>query len=98
MEIGIGNYKHVWFYNTPYDEYVAGVEKNEAVARGILAEKNLPLRYFSYPYLNTGKNAEERDRFETWLASRGITPVKYTIDNQEWIYSFAYECGETQRR
>ena len=50
-------------------------------------KKNLPLRYFSYPYLNTGKNAEERARFESWLASRGITPVKYTIDNQEWMYS-----------
>ena len=91
FEIGIGNFKHVWFYNTPFDEYVAGVEKNEAVARKILAEKNLPLRYFSYPYLNTGKNAEERDRFESWLNSRGITPVKYTIDNQEWMYSYAYD-------
>ena len=91
FEIGIGNFDHVWFYDTPYDEYVAGVEKNEGVAKEILAEKNLPLRYFSYPYLNTGKNAEERNRFETWLASRGLTPVKYTIDNQEWMYSFAYE-------
>lgn len=91
FEIGIGNFKHVWFYNTPFDEYVAGVEKNEAVARKILAEKNLPLRYFSYPYLNTGKNAEERSRFESWLNSRGITPVKYTIDNQEWMFSYAYD-------
>lgn len=91
FEIGIGNFKHVWFYNTPFDEYVAGVEKNEAVARRILGEKNLPLRYFSYPYLNTGKNAEERNRFEAWLGARGITPVKYTIDNQEWMFSYAYD-------
>ena len=97
LEIGIGNYKHVWFYDTPYEEYVAGVEKNEAVAREILAEKNLPLRYFSYPYLNTGKNAEERNRFEAWLASRDITPVKYTIDNQEWMYSFAYDVAKLNR-
>lgn len=97
LEIGIGNYNHVWFYDTPYDEYVAGVEKNEAIAREILAEKNLPLRYFSYPYLNTGKNAEERNRFEAWLASRGLTPVKYTIDNQEWMYSFAYNVAKLNR-
>ncbi len=97
FEIGIGNYNHVWFYDTLYDEYVAGVEKNEVVAKEILAEKNLPLRYFSYPYLNTGKNAEERNRFEAWLASRGLTPVKYTIDNQEWMYSFAYNAAKLNR-
>ncbi len=97
FEIGIGNYKHVWFYDTPYNEYVAGVEKNESVAREILAEKNLPLRYFSYPYLNTGKNSEERNHFEAWLASRGLTPVKFTIDNQEWMYSFAYNVAKLNR-
>lgn len=91
FEIGIGNFKHIWFYDTPYNEYIAGVEKNESVAKKLLAEKNIPLRYFSYPYLNTGKNADERNRFEAWLKTRGIVPVKYTIDNQEWMYSYAYD-------
>ena len=91
LEIGIGNYKHIWFYDTPFDEYAAGVEKNAAMTKQILAEKNLPLRYFSYPYLNTGKNAEEGNRFESWLQSQNLTSVKYTIDNQEWMYSYAYD-------
>ncbi|HEY0428194.1 MAG TPA: M56 family metallopeptidase [Pyrinomonadaceae bacterium] len=91
FEIGIGNFKHIWFYDTPYEEYVANVEKNEGVVKKILAEKNLALRYFSYPYLNTGKTADERNRFESWLAARGLTPVKYTIDNNEWMYSYAYD-------
>ena len=91
FEIGIGNYKHIWFYETPYEEYVAGVEKAEGIARKLLAEKNLPLRYFSYPYLNTGKTADDHKRFESWLQSRGLSSVKYTIDNQEWMYSYAYD-------
>lgn len=91
LEVGIGNFKHVWFYHTPYDEYVAGVEKNEDAVRKLLAEKNAPLRYFSYPYLNTGKSVAERDRFEDWLQARGISSVKYTIDNNEWMYSYAYD-------
>ena len=91
FEIGIGGFKHIWFYDTPYDDYVANVEKNEQVARKILGEKNLSLKYFSYPFLNTGKSAEDRDKFESWLGSRGLTPVKYTIDNQEWMYSYAYD-------
>ena len=91
LEIGIGSFKHIWFYNTAYPDYVAAVEKNESITRKLLAEKNLPLRYFSYPYLNTGRNAEDRDRFEQWLNARGIRSVKYTIDNQEWMYSYAYD-------
>jgi beta-lactamase regulating signal transducer with metallopeptidase domain/peptidoglycan/xylan/chitin deacetylase (PgdA/CDA1 family) len=91
LEVGIGNFKHIWFYDTPYEEYVAGVEKNAETVKKILAEKNLPLRYFSYPYLNTGKSVEERDRFDSWLAARGIRTVKYTIDNNEWMYSYAYD-------
>ena len=91
FEIGIGGYKHIWFYDTSYEDYVANVEKNERITKQILAEKNLPLRYFSYPFLNTGKTLEDRNRFESWLSARGLKSVPYTIDNQEWMYSFAYD-------
>jgi beta-lactamase regulating signal transducer with metallopeptidase domain len=91
LEVGIGNYKHVWFYDTPYDEYVAGVEKTEQITSKLLAEKNLELHYFSYPYLNTGKSTEDKTRFEAWLRVRGLRSIPYTIDNSEWMYSYAYD-------
>ncbi len=91
LEIGIGGFKHIWFYDTPYEDYVANTEKTEQIVKPILAEKNLPLKYFSYPYLNTGKTAEDKARFENWLGERGLRSVKYTIDNQEWMYSYAYD-------
>jgi beta-lactamase regulating signal transducer with metallopeptidase domain len=91
LEVGIGNYKHVWFFDTPYDDYVAGVEKTEAVTKKLLAEKNLTLHYFSYPYLNTGKSTGDKVRFEKWLKERGLRSVQYTADNQEWMYSYAYD-------
>ena len=91
FEIGIGGYKHIWFHNTPFDEYVANVEKNETITKKILAEKSLPLRYFSYPFLNNGKTLEDKNRFENWLTTRGLRSVKYTFDNSEWVYSFAYD-------
>ncbi len=95
LEVGIGNYKHVWFYDTPYDDYVAGVEKNEAITKKLLAEKNLQLRYFSYPFLNTGKSVEDKIRFEEWLKSRSLRSIPYTIDNNEWMYSYAYDMART---
>lgn len=91
FEIGLGGFKHIWLHNTPADEYIANIEKNELVAKQLIGEKGLPPRYFSYPFLNTGKTSEEKARVESWLASRGYTSVKYTFDNQEWMYSYAYD-------
>jgi beta-lactamase regulating signal transducer with metallopeptidase domain len=96
FEIGVGGYKHIWFYDTAYDDYVANTEKNIGVVTPILAEKDRHLRYFSYPFLNTGKTADDRSRFESWLSGRGLTPVKYTIDNQEWMYSYAYDMARNE--
>ncbi|HEX8287959.1 MAG TPA: M56 family metallopeptidase [Pyrinomonadaceae bacterium] len=91
LEVGVGGYKHIWFYHTPYDEYVANTKKNEGIVRKILAETNQSPRYFSYPFLNTGKSTEDKNKFENWLAARGLSSVKYTMDNQEWMYSYAYD-------
>ncbi len=91
FEVGIGGYRHLWFSHTGYDDYVANTEKNEHIVKPILAEKNLQLRYFSYPYLNTGKSNDEHQQFETWLNGHSLRSVKYTIDNNEWMYSYAYD-------
>lgn len=93
LEVGIGTFKHVSFYNTPYDEYVNRVSMNESIAKQILMDKSSSLKFFSYPYLNTGKTAEDQTRFENWLTTRGLRSVKYTFDNQEWMYSFAYDAA-----
>ena len=93
LEVGIGNYKHIWFYDTPFDEYAAGVEKNAEITQKILSEKNLKIKYFSYPFLNTGKTNEDHLRFETWLEARNLESVKYTVDNSEWMYSWAYDAA-----
>jgi beta-lactamase regulating signal transducer with metallopeptidase domain len=90
FEVGIGGFNHIWFYETPYEDFVVNVEKNETVARKLFPDKPQP-RYFSYPYLNTGKSAEDRDKFEGWLNTQGLASVRYTIDNQEWMYSYAYD-------
>ena len=91
FEVGLGGFKHIWLYHTPVDEYIANIEKSERVTKQLIGEMGFPPRYFSYPYLNTGKTLEDRAKVEAWLASRGYTPVKYTFDNQEWMYSYAYD-------
>lgn len=91
LEVGIGNFRHIWFYETPFEEYAGGVEKTAEITNKILSEKNQEVRYFSYPFLNTGKTFEDYLKFETWLKEHNLTSVKYTVDNQEWMYSWAYD-------
>ncbi|HEY0657964.1 MAG TPA: hypothetical protein VGD05_05800 [Pyrinomonadaceae bacterium] len=57
------------------------IEKAKDVSAGQINKKisrpeNLPLNYFSYPFLNTGKSADDRVKFESWRASRGLSAVK----------------------
>jgi uncharacterized protein YlaI len=59
LDVGLGGFKHIWLNNTPVDEYISNIEKNELVAKQIT---NRPIRYFSYPFLNTGRTVETRQR------------------------------------
>lgn len=90
LEVGLGGFKHLKLYDTNAEEYIENIEKNERVAKQLTGETRSAPRYFSYPFLNTGK-AYDKAKVEAWLASRGYTSIKYTIDNQEWMYSFAYD-------
>jgi hypothetical protein len=55
-----------------------------------MAERGRKLRYFSYPYLNTGPNPEVRARVERFLRGRGYAIHPVTIDNADWVFSNAY--------
>lgn len=91
FDVGLGGFNHLKLYSTPVDDYIANIERNEKAAKQVFGENQSSLRYFSYPFLNTGKSVEDRTKVETWLAARGYSSVKYTFDNQEWMYSYAYD-------
>ena len=91
FELGLGGFQHISLYHRPVDEYIFNIEKNETVAKKLLGDMGFPPRYFSYPYLNTGKSADDKAKVEAWLTNRGYTSVKYTMDNNEWMYSYAYD-------
>jgi hypothetical protein len=91
FELGLGGYRHIWLYHTSVDDYIANIEKNERIASQLISSAEIRPRFFSYPFLNTGKTTEDKAKVEAWLASRGYSSVKYTFDNQEWMYSWAYD-------
>lgn len=89
-ELGNQGYRHLSLYKTPLPEYEANVLRGEQVLRPLMQEYGKPLRYYSYPYLNTGPNVETKKAFEQFLSEHGYTIHAITIDNMDWIFSNAY--------
>lgn len=90
LELGIGTHTHLWLYDTPFERYEANMTQTEEVVRPLLAERGKELRYFSYPYLNTGANSETKTRFENLLKTRNLKFTPFTIDNDDWIFAKVY--------
>jgi beta-lactamase regulating signal transducer with metallopeptidase domain len=103
-ELGNQTYKHMSLYNTPLAEYEANVIRGEQVTRALMQQQGKQLKYFSYPFLNTGPNLETKKVFEQFLKERGYQIHAVTIDNIDWIFSNAYlearrrDDGEAMKR
>jgi peptidoglycan/xylan/chitin deacetylase (PgdA/CDA1 family) len=104
FELGNHTYAHASFYKTPLPAFQQQVVDGEPVTRSLLAARNMKLRYFRHPFLNTGPDLKTKEAFEKFLAERGYRVAPVTIDNADWIFSRAYSDAlhrndaETMRR
>jgi peptidoglycan/xylan/chitin deacetylase (PgdA/CDA1 family) len=90
VELGNHTYSHHSLNRTPLGEFEADVVRGEAVTRGLLLQKGMPLRYFRHPYLHVGLDLEKRRAFEAFLKERGYTVAPITIDNDDYVYAAVY--------
>lgn len=90
LDLGTGTHTHLWLYDTPFEMYEANLMQTEEIVRPLLAERGKELRYFSYPYLNTGANLATKTRFENLLKARNLKFTPFTIDNDDWIFAKVY--------
>ncbi|MBI4752395.1 MAG: polysaccharide deacetylase family protein [Acidobacteria bacterium] len=96
LELGIGTYSHMWYHGASFDDYTADIEKNEAIVKPLLAERNQQLRLFSYPFLNTGKDLAAKQHMEQFLKDRGYSVMPFTIDNDDWFFAKTYDEAATK--
>ena len=89
-ELGNETFSHRSLYNSTVAEFEAQIEQGEKIMSKLAAERGTRLRYFSYPYLNTGANAADKAAVEKYLAGRGYSIHPVTIDNMDWLFSRAY--------
>ena len=48
------------------------------------------LRYFRYPFLNTGRNQDTKTAIDSFLQKRGYTAAPVTIGSNEWMFAAIY--------
>jgi beta-lactamase regulating signal transducer with metallopeptidase domain/peptidoglycan/xylan/chitin deacetylase (PgdA/CDA1 family) len=104
LELGNETYSHPYLYKMPPNYFEADVVRGEKITRALLKERGQELKYFSYPYLNTGPDLQTKAQMEKFLTERGYTIAPVTIDNMDWLFAKVYnearEHGdvETMRR
>jgi beta-lactamase regulating signal transducer with metallopeptidase domain len=103
-ELGTQTRDHTSLYKASLEEFQQDVVRGEEVSGKLMRERGLPLRFFSYPYLNTGPNRETKEAAERFLAARGYQIHRVTIDSADWLYGRVYaqarraEDEETMKR
>ncbi|MFL6286761.1 MAG: polysaccharide deacetylase family protein, partial [Pyrinomonadaceae bacterium] len=89
-ELGNETANHMSLYGTSVEEFEANVVRGDQLLSKLSAERGLKVRYFSYPYLNTGPNPEAKSAVEKFLRERGYQIHPVTVDNMDWLFSRAY--------
>lgn len=89
-ELGNETAHHVSLYETSVEDYKEEIVDGDQLLSKLAAERGQKVRYFSYPYLNTGPNAETKAEVERFLGGRGYKIHPVTVDNMDWLFSRAY--------
>lgn len=89
-ELGNETAHHVSLYETSVEDFKEEVVNGDQLLSKLAAERGQKVRYFSYPYLNTGPNAETKTEVEKFLSERGYRVHPVTVDNMDWLFNRAY--------
>jgi peptidoglycan/xylan/chitin deacetylase (PgdA/CDA1 family) len=96
-ELGNHTFSHVDIDVTTVASYEADIVRGEATVKKLLNERGKALRYFRYPFLNTGRDEDTKTAIESFLSDHGYTSAPVTISSNEWIFAAAYADAKERR-
>lgn len=91
MDLGNHTYSHQSLNGMTADAWLADAAKSADVLRGVIEKAGKKLVYFRHPFLHTGRDEATRDASRQGLAKLGYVIAPVSIDNDEWMFAFAYE-------
>jgi peptidoglycan/xylan/chitin deacetylase (PgdA/CDA1 family) len=93
MDLGNHTYSHVSLTRTPVADYIADTANGEVVTKALLTERGRTMRWFRYPYLETGPTADTRQTFDDWLAKAGYHVAPVTLENSDYLFADPYDAA-----
>lgn len=90
LELGNHTFSHIYIDEATLAEYEENVIRGETVTKGLLAERQMKLRYFRHTQLRTGPTVEYKQALDKFLAERGYTIAPVTVDNNDYLFADIY--------
>ena len=97
MELGNHTYSHSSLNSIGAAAYVADIVRGETITKVLLQRHGEQMRFFRYPYLETGNTAPVKHDVEAWLAAHGYRIAPVTIDADDWEFAEPYEDAIARR-
>jgi len=91
FELGNHTYSHTSLNRAGLRAWEDDVIQGEPLLQLLLSTKNMKLRYFRHPYLDTGRDLQTRRQAEAFLVERGYRIAPVTLDAWDWMYAPVYD-------
>lgn len=95
FELGNHGYAHLDLHRVDVGVWELDIVKGARVLGPLLAAHGQTPRFFRHPFLHTGRSVAIRDRTSAFMKDHGYRVAPVTIDNEEWMFGFAYEKAST---
>jgi peptidoglycan/xylan/chitin deacetylase (PgdA/CDA1 family) len=84
--LGNHTYSHASLNDLEVPEYLADLEKGEAILRQLVPDE-ATWKVYRYPYLFEGNTIEKREAVRGYLGAHGYTVAEVTIDGDDWAWN-----------
>ncbi len=91
FDLGNHTYGHISLNKAGLKDFEESVLRGETVTRLLLAQHKKQLRYFRYPYLDTGRDLQTRLEADAFLVACGYRLAHVTLDAWDWAFARVYD-------
>jgi len=91
MTLANHTFTHSNYNNLFFSEFKNDIITGEKYLKDIVSSRNQELKYFRHPFLFRGNTKEKADSLQYFLDSLGYIIAPVSIDNSDYIFSWAYE-------
>lgn len=90
LTLGNHTFSHPKFSAMSLEDFEKNTIDGERTLTPLLAKHKQKLRFFRFPYNDTGGSPEKKAAFEKFLAERHYEIATCTMENMDWMYDAVY--------